>query len=172
MTKLAARLLTKINQGFKKRTVERTPGRRVQARSGRMPSMSRVDTAKAEEYRMIAEQIREVARRSRYLDIKKRLYDRAYRDDRRADLLKQQHVEPAQGERITGSCIQAMWSYLERQNRRAFWQIVGKAAPHGLSRRARQFGTSARGARNSFYRSMPRPIQYTLHAAATTILSK
>jgi hypothetical protein len=46
------------------------------------------DVAKAEEYREIAEGIRGLARRSRFREIKKELYDWAYRSDRIADNLK------------------------------------------------------------------------------------
>jgi hypothetical protein len=44
--------------------------------------------ARAEEYREIAEAIRELARRSRFREIKEELYDWAYRCDRTADNLR------------------------------------------------------------------------------------
>jgi hypothetical protein len=46
--------------------------------------------ARAEEYREIAEGIRDLARRSRFREIKKELYDWAHRCDRIADNLKSQ----------------------------------------------------------------------------------
>jgi hypothetical protein len=52
------------------------------------PNDSRV--ARAEGYREIAEGLRELARRSRFREIKKELYDWAYRCDRIADKLKSQ----------------------------------------------------------------------------------
>jgi hypothetical protein len=50
--------------------------------------------ARAEEYRNIAERIRELARRSRFREIKEELYDWAFRYDQIADFFKSAKIKP------------------------------------------------------------------------------
>jgi len=59
-------------------------------------SVSRIgdSVARAEEYREIAERVRELDRRSRFREIKAELYDWAYRCDRIADDLKSLRPPP------------------------------------------------------------------------------
>jgi hypothetical protein len=49
--------------------------------------------ARAAEYREVAERIRELARRTRFLEIRKELFDLAFRYDRTADELKSENRE-------------------------------------------------------------------------------
>jgi hypothetical protein len=51
--------------------------------------------ARAEEYREIAERIRELARRARFLEIRRELFNLAFRYDQMADQLKSEQFGPA-----------------------------------------------------------------------------